>query len=562
MNVKTTCASSHKEVHWHQINWRQCHQQVKRLQARIVKATQEGRHGKVKSLQWLLSHSFSAKALAVKRVTENRGKNTPGIDQETWSTPDAKSQAVLSLKRRGYKPLPLRRVYIPKNNGKRRPLGIPTIKDRAMQALYLLTLEPVAETTGDMNSYGFRPERCTTDAVAQCFITLGKAVSPQWILEGDIKGCFDNISHEWLLTNAPLDKVILQSWLKAGFIDKQILYPTEAGTPQGGIISPTLANITLDGLEKVLMKKFPRWTRTKPKVNMIRYADDFIITGNSKELLENEIKPLVEEFLKTRGLEISREKTKVTHIEEGFDFLGWNVRKYNGKLLIKPSKKNVKTFLDKVRKITKGNKTATQVGLINVLNPVIRGWANYHKSQVAKETFSSVDHRIWQVLWQWAKRRHPSKGRRWIKEKYFKKVETRNWVFRSETGNALSDGTPEMVTLVKASDTPIKRHIKIQADANPFDPKWEQYFEHRKLLKMLDSFQENKRLQKLWMDQKGICPICLEMIREETRWHVHHILWKSQGGDDRKSNLVMVHPNCHRQIHNQRLKVAKPVSVP
>jgi RNA-directed DNA polymerase len=534
---------------------------VRRLQTRIVKATQEGKHGKVKSLQWLLTHSFSAKTLAVKRVTENQGKKTPGVDQETWSTPETKSQAVLSLKRRGYKPLPLRRKYIPKSNGKRRPLGIPTMKDRAMQALYLVALEPISETTADKNSYGFRPERCTTDAIGQCFITLGKKVSPQWILEGDIKGCFDNINHEWLTTNVPIDKVILRSWLKAGFMDRRILYPTKTGTPQGGIISPTLANLTLDGLEHLLLKKFKRKKTFNPKVHMVRYADDFIITGNSKELLENEVRPLVEEFLKIRGLELSQEKTRVTHIEEGFDFLGWNVRKYNGKLLIKPSKKNVKTFLEKIRKIIKGNKTAKQVNLINMLNPIIRGWANYHKTQVAKETFSSVDYEIWKTLWQWSKRRHPKKGSRWIKEKYFKSVETRNWVFTAETGKYLRNGKPKIATLIKASDTPIKRHVKIQAEANPFDPKWEEYFEERLQLKMSNSLVGRKRMQQLWMDQEGVCPICHENISEKTKWHVHHILWKSQGGDDRQSNLVMVHPNCHRQIHSQKLKVVKPVPV-
>jgi RNA-directed DNA polymerase len=535
---------------------------VRRLQARIVKATQEGKHGKVKSLQWILTHSFSAKVMAVKRVTENQGKKTPGIDQETWSTPETKSQAVLSLKRRGYKPLPLRRKYIPKSNGKRRPLGIPTMKDRAMQALYLLALEPISETTADHNSYGFRPERCTTDAIEQCFNTLKLKTCAQWVLEGDIKGCFDNINHEWLMTNIPIDKVILRSWLKAGVMDRRIFYPTETGTPQGGIISPTLANITLDDLENLLLKKFKKKKTPCPKVNMVRYADDFIITGNSKELLENEVKPLVEEFLKIRGLELSQEKTRVTHIDEGFDFLGWNVRKYNGKLLIKPSKNNVKTFLDKIRKIIKGNKTAKQVNLINMLNPVIRGWVNYHKTQVAKETFSSVDKEIWKTLWQWSKRRHPQKGTRWIKEKYFKSVGTRQWVFTAETGEKLRNGKPKMTTLIKAMDTPIKRHVKIQMDANPFDPKWEEYFEERIQHKMSNSLIGRKRMHQLWEDQnKGVCPICHENISEKTKWHVHHILWKSQGGDDRQSNLVMVHPNCHRQIHSQKLKVGKPVPV-
>ena len=348
-------------------------------------ATQVGRWNRVKALQWLLTHSWSGKAIAVKRVMENQGKKTPGVDRATWSTPKSKLQAVLSLRRRGYQPLPLRRVFIPKSNGKLRPLGIPTMKDRAIQALYLLALHPVSETTADSNSYGFRPERSTADAREQGFIILSRANSPQWILEGDIKGCFDNISHKWMLENVPMDKIILQKWLKAGYVYEEKLFPTEAGTPQGGIISPTLANWTLDGLEKTLRDKFTEVSKTgnpvhktsKHQVNLVQYADDFIITGKSKELLENEVKPLVDNFLKERGLTLSTEKTKMTHIEEGFDFLGWNFRKYDGKMLIKPSKKNVKAFLGKIRETVKANKTAKQENLIGLLNPMIRGWANY-----------------------------------------------------------------------------------------------------------------------------------------------------------------------------------------
>jgi RNA-directed DNA polymerase len=243
--AKAACAASGVEVNWHGIPWAKCHQKVRRLQARIVKAIQEGRWGKVKVLQWLLTHSFGGKAIAVKRVTENQGKETPGVDGKTWSTPESKSQAILSLKRRGYQPLPLRRIYIPKSNGKKRPLGIPTMKDRAMQALHLLALEPVAETTADKHSYGFRPERSTADAREQCFIVLSKVRSPKWILECDITGCFDNISHSWMLKHIPMDSGILQKWLKAGYVYQKKLFPTEAGTPQGGIITPTTIEQTL-----------------------------------------------------------------------------------------------------------------------------------------------------------------------------------------------------------------------------------------------------------------------------------------------------------------------------
>ncbi|CAI2536616.1 Group II intron-encoded protein ltrA [Serratia ficaria] len=440
-------APSHESVNWHSIDWARCHREVRRLQARIVKATREGKHGKVKALQWILTYSFSGKALAVRRVTENQGKKTPGVDGITWSTPEAKSQAMLSIKRRGYRPQPLKRVYIPKANGKMRPLGIPTMKDRAMQALYLLALEPVAETTADGRSFGFRPERSTADAIEQCFTALSKKVAPRWVLEGDIKGCFDNISHDWLMGHVPTDREILKKWLKAGYMEDQQLFPTEAGTPQGGIISPTLANLVLDGLEAKLdaafgRKRYANGVQTRLMVNYVRYADDFIVTGRSKELLEQEVMPIIEDFTQERGLTLSPEKTKITHIDEGFDFLGQNVHKYNGKLLIKPSKANVATFLEKVRSAVKGNKALDQPRLIRMLNPMIQGWANYHQHVVSKETFARVDHEIWRVLWQWAVRRHPQKSSVWIKLRYFYSVGSRNWVFAAETVERFPDGNP------------------------------------------------------------------------------------------------------------------------
>jgi RNA-directed DNA polymerase len=478
--TQVVAAPSHETMDWRSLNWTKIQRQVQRLQMRIAKAAREGNLREVKAFQRLLTRSFAAKALAVKRVTENKGKKTPGVDGVIWSTPEAKFKAVLSLNRRGYKPLPLRRTYVPKSNGKKRPLGIPIKKDLAMQALYKLALEPVAETMADKNSYGFRPLRSTADAIQQCWTALVKKTSPSWVLEGDIKGCFDNISHDWLMTNIPMDKDILRKWLKAGYIDLGTLYPTPAGTPQGAIISPVLANMTLDGLEAELKKAF----RQKDKVHMVRYADDFIITGASKAILEDKVCPLVESFLRDRGLELSLEKTRITHIDEGFDFLGQNIRKYGGKLLIKPAKKNVKAFLDKARKTVKGNLAAKQVNLIGLLNPIIRGWANYHRHVAAKETFSKADHRIWQALWQWCRRRHPKKGTRWIKAKYFKKRGTRNWVFAAETERIRPDGKPVMLELARADNTRIWRHIKIRAKANPFDPSWDSYFKERlRLLK-------------------------------------------------------------------------------
>jgi RNA-directed DNA polymerase len=485
MNVdKTMCASLDGSPQWDQIDWPKCERNVRRLQARIVKATREGRWGKVQTLQRLLTRSFSGKALAVKRVTENQGKRTSGVDGKVWSTPAAKLKAIGSLQYHGYKPLPLRRVYIPKTNGKQRPLGIPTMTDRAMQALYLLALEGIAETNADPNSYGFRPERSTADAITQCFQVLGRKCSPRWVLEGDIKGCFDHISHEWMLKNVPVDRTVLQKWLKAGYVENRNLFPTEAGTPQGGIISPTLANMTLDGLEKLLLKHFPRekWKDGgiwRAKVNLVRYADDFIVTGDSKELLENEVRPLVEGFLKERGLALSTDKTRITHIDKGFDFLGQNLRKYDGKPLVKPSKKNTHAFLEKVRALIGANKTVSQAMLIDILNPVIRGWASYHRHCVATETFGRVDYEIWRRLWQWARRRHPNKSAAWVKKRYFPALGNRNWTFAANTGERTPEGKLIWKRLVYASDTKIKRHVKIRRDANPFDPQWQPYFKER-----------------------------------------------------------------------------------
>lgn len=298
----------------------------------------------------MLTHSFYAKALAVRRVTLNKGKDTPGVDGAVWSSPLAKAKAIFDLDRRGYRPQPLRRVNIKKRNGKLRPLGIPTMKDRAMQALYLMALDPIAETTGDSHSYGFRKHRCTQDAIEQCYILLSRTVAPQWVLEANIKGCFDHISHDWLLENIPMDKTVLRKWLKCGYIfDRQFL-PTEEGTPQGGIISPTLANMAIDGLQSLLEQQYKRHKEkgkaVYPKVHLVRYADDFIITGTDKSVLENEVLPLVRKFLAERGLMLSDEKTKITHISEGFDFLGFNIRKFGDTLLTRPSKEAKKKFLE------------------------------------------------------------------------------------------------------------------------------------------------------------------------------------------------------------------------
>lgn len=499
MNAEqSACASSGKVETWEQIDWPKCERRVRRLQARIVKATQQKRWGKVKALQRLLTCSFSGKALAVKRVTDNQGKRTAGVDGRTWTTPASKHKAIGTLQRRGYQPQPLRRVHIPKANGKMRPLGIPTMKDRAMQALHLLALEPVAETRADHNSYGFRPGRSTADAIEQSHCVLGRKHGAPWILEGDIRGCFDNISHEWMLRHIPTDKQLLRQWLKAGFIENRTLFPTEAGTPQGGIISPTLANLTLDGLELRLKERFfvtkrhGKWHN--PKVNFVRYADDFIITGSTKELLENEVKPLVEQFLRDRGLQLSPEKTCITHVTHGFDFLGQNVRQFGDKLLTQPSRKNTHTFLEKARQLIRRNGGVSQGDLIRQLNPVVRGWANYHRHSSATRTFKKVERALWISLWQWAKRRHANKGARWIYRRYWHRLGNR-WMFAADTGKRMPGGQPLWQKLVYPTQIGVRRFVKIRMEANPFDPKWRGYFEDRAFFKKFGIHQTEAGLQ-------------------------------------------------------------------
>ncbi|RJV36108.1 group II intron reverse transcriptase/maturase [Bacteroides sp. AF25-18] len=548
-DIKTSCApTDNQQIAWDSINWLKCELAIKKLQARIVKAQKEGRYGRVKTLQWMLTHSFYAKALAVRRVTSNNGSKTAGVDHVTWKNSETKFQAIGMLKRRGYQPQPLRRIHIEKSNGKLRPLGIPTIKDRAMQALYLMALEPVAETTADSRSYGFRKERCTMDAVQQCHNVLRKGYSPEWILEGDIKGCFDHISHEWLLNNIPMDKVMLRKWLECGFVFNKQLFPTEEGTPQGGIISPTLANMALDGLQKVLADKYKRRTikgkHYSPMVNLIRYADDFIITSENREVLETEIKPLVTEFLAERGLTLSEEKTVITNVNDGFDFLGFNIRKFKNQILTKPSKTAQKRFLAKVRTTIKSNKACKQESLIRLLNPMITGWGNYYKHGATRDAFHWADNQVYKTLWQWAKRRHSKKGKRWIADKYWHVSEGKGWHFASyfKKSNAKQD----ILKLKLLSSICFVQYTQIKGDANPFDPEYDKYFDQRETQKMLVTLKGRDSLLYLWKKQDRKCPLCGMPIDRILPWNVTE---KVVNGKIQRS---LVHDKCYKQFRKQQ----------
>ena len=427
-----------------------------------------------------------------------------------------------------------------------------------MQILHLLALDPIAECHADPNSYGFRSQRCTADAIQQCHTVLSHRAGARWVLEGDIKSCYDRISHDWLLANVPMDRTLLRKWLKVGFIEKSVFNATEEGVVQGGPISPILANFALDGLEKKLRENYPKASdrSRRAKANLIRWADDFIITGSSKELLETEVKPLVEAYLKERGLELSPEKTRITPIETGFDFLGQQIRRYNdGKTIVKPSVKNKKAFLTKVRQVIKGHAQAKASNLIRMLNPIIRGWANYHRHVSSKQTFVKIDNAIFHALWRWARRRHPNKPRRWVKEKYFHHVDQRHWVFCGE--GIGRNGKPIRVRLFTAADVTIKRHIKIKGEANPYDPEWEPYFERRLELKMANDLKGRRQLLYLWREQHGLCPVCQQKITKLTGWHSHHIVRRVDGGSDGLSNRLLLHPQCHNKVHSLGMTVDK-----
>ena len=467
---------------------------VKILQNRIVKAKKLSRTRMVKKLQLLLIKSLNARILAVKRVSENKGKKTSGVDGKLLDTFDKKDICVDELKidLSTYKSQPLKRIEIPKKNGKMRPLGIPTMFDRAVQALYKQVLEPVSEVTADLNSYGFRAYRSTQDAMKQIWSCTCRKTSKQWVLEADIKGCFDNISHKWIYDNIDLDNRLLKQWLKSGFIKDGKLFPTVSGTPQGGIISPILANMVLDGIEDIVKKHSKivikrdkingKWTTTYRKnlnFNFIRYADDFVIIGDNPKALRV-LQKDIEQFLSIRGLQLSKEKTHITNIYDGFDFLGFNFRKYSkGKLLVHPAKDNIKAFKYKLKKIFRKYCASNVSLLISKLNPVIRGWGNYYRYVNSSDTFSTLDKYIWYKSLNWVKRVHNRKQTIKYYHKYFKPFPN----YKIET---LNDGVKSIFPL---TTIPILEFVKIQSNANPFDSTYDYYFLKRyhnlKLRKLL-----------------------------------------------------------------------------
>ena len=555
---------------WGDVDWQHVKENVRKLQCRIAKAVKEDKPRKViKSLMRLLNKSLSAHLYAVKQVVSNKGKNTSGIDGVILDTQEKKVAATKWLKHNNnqkYVAKALKRVFIPKKqkNQKRqkislktllkgmnlpkgwRPLGIPVQHDRCLQALHKLSLEPVAETLADLNSYAYRPERSVKDAIQQVFMVTGYKQSAQWVMEGDITGCFDNISHKWTMENIPLDKHILKQWLKSGFVYENHWFECDSGTPQGGIISPVIANMVLDGLENRIKGLKLR------KCNFVRYADDFIVTCQDKDDLVQKVKPAIEGFLAERGLTLSEEKTKITHIENGFDFLGFNVRKYNGKPLIKPSKKSVGELKYKIKTVFKKLCSARTLELLETLNPILRGWANNFDSEVSKDVFECIDDYVWKKSLNYMKRRHNKRRCRHFYKKYFTKsnkhkVDVLFAPVRKQKGEKKK--TDKVMKMFRLGEVKIIRHTKVRSAANVFDKNCEFYFEKRELSKWKRKGTFRKKVEQLRKRQFSKCPYCGKMIYLPDEVDIHRRVYKLGGGSANLENLQLLHKDCHGQLH-------------
>lgn len=530
-------------MNWSQIDWPAVNRRVRSLQQRIYRAAMRKDWRTLKGLTKLLLRSYSNLLMSVRQVTVlNEGRKTPGVDGEVIETDEDRNRLVGQLKQiKHWKAQPVRRVYIPKPKGGRRPLGIPTIKDRVLQCVVKNAYEPRFEAEFEANSYGFRPGRSTWDAIEEVYAALNNSAVGRncYILDADIKGAFDHISHDFTLQKISFmpGRKLVEQWLKAGYVEYGKVHKTLEGTPQGGVISPLLANIALDGLQEHLGKGY----------RYVRYADDFVVMAKTREAIEEAI-PRIKAFLADRGLELNPKKTRIVHKEDGFDFLGFHVQDRKGKLLITPQKEKVKGLLEKVRNWLKTHKHVSPEAVIRTLNPILRGWANYYCSCVAKETFEDVDHQVWKALYLWMRRRHPRKPWWWIQKKYLTRVGKRDHVFFAETRSR--KGVKAKTTLTKVASIPIMRHVKVKGTASPFDPSLRQYWEKRSKQRAMRTMVARER--SIAEAQNWRCEQCREPLGNGEMLELHHRIPISEGGSDTPSNLVWLHQACHWAHHKKK----------
>jgi RNA-directed DNA polymerase len=550
--------SAQPNVAWERLPWKKLEVAVYRMQKRIFQASQRGDMKTVRKIQKLLIKSKAARLLAVRRVTQdNQGKKTAGVDGVKSLPPVERLILVEAIhpKRTGKrKPKPLRRVWIPKpGKEEKRPLGIPAMIDRACQALAKQALESQGEAQFERNSYGFRPGRSCHDAIEAIFSSIKH--KDKYVLDADIAGCFDHISHEALLGKLdtyPEMRRLVKGWLKAGVLEDFQFSPTEAGTPQGGVISPLLANIALHGLENTIVNAY----RDKDEPQVIRYADDFVILHPTEEGIQKAYR-IAATWLKDMGLELKPSKTKVSHTLKvhqgsvGFDFLGFSIRQYpvgkahtgknsfgkplGFKTIIKPSKKAIKEHMTRVTEKIRELRAAPQETVIRDLNPIIRGWTNYYRTVVSKDVFSKCDALLYNRLRRWAKRRHPNKNMAWIARRYWLLNQGKGWTF----------GTEKM-SLWRYTRTAIQRHTKVRGTASPYDGNlvyWAQRLNTHPLT--------HSTVGKLLKEQKGKCRFCGLYFKDGDLMEIDHLIFKKYGGTDALGNLQVLHRHCHDQRHAQ-----------
>ena len=570
---------------WNLIPWRKLERRVFKLQKQIYRASKANDYKKTHNLQRLLMKSWSAKCLAIRKVTqENQGKKTAGVDGIKSLSPKARMKLIGQLEI-GNKAKPTRRIWIPKpGRDEKRPLGIPTIYDRANQALAKLALEPEWEAKFEENSYGFRPGRSAHDAIKAIWDKI--VHKPKYVLDADIAKCFDRIDHKQLLNKLntfPKLRQQIKAWLKSGVMEEGLFSKTDKGTPQGGTISPLLANVALHGMEdmlkqyietiplrsggRVISKQQRRLT-----LGVIRYADDLVVIHPELEVVQN-CQKLLSNWLAEMGLELKPSKTKIVHTlkefdgeKPGFDFLGFNVRQFpkgkhhsgktggkNSKLLgfktfITPSKDSTQKYWNNLKTIINGRKAASQAELIKKLNPVIRGWVNYFSVVNSKETLNDLDNLLWQKLRSWVNRRHPMKNSHWKRKKYWKTIGLDNWRF------AVNTESEDPIILLKHRDTKIKQKdfVKVKGNKSPFDG--DLVYWASRMGKQPDC---PKTIATLLKRQKGICSYCGLHFRNGDIWEKDHIIPRSAGGNNEYNNLQLLHLHCHDQKTKQDLLTIK-----